>query len=204
MLKEQTNLVSAITGGCVSFTNMTQQSNPTSNSSFSSSQTQCVPNMRGNDIDSLSEQLGKNLSQISNVQTLIETSLNTTLLPEAKHLQTDVFFWEPLILHIFLFVISGAMLFTALMGSSQKRRYKALLAFTAGLGAFAQGSTLVIAIGSLQALNAALGTDKSHSDQETNHDYYISRGLFLDCAQAVLAASTALFYLFMGVLFVRR
>ena len=151
--------------------------------------------MRGSDVDALTEELGKNL---------INTSLTTTLLPEAKRLQTDVFFWEPLIIHIFLFITSGAMLFTAAVSASEKRRYKAMLVFAAGLGAIAQGLALVVAIGSLQALNAVLGEDGSRIGLEVGGGYTISRGRSLDCTQAILAATTALFYLSMGVLFVMR
>ena len=196
-----------LTGGCVSVSNTTQQSNSSFNNSSSSLQTQCVPNMRGNDVDALSEQLGEqlgNLSQVSGAQGLITTSLKTTLLPEAKHLQNDVFFWEPLIVHIVLFVLSGAMLFVALMASSQKRRYKAVLAFAAGLEAFAQGLALVIVIGSLQALNATLGGDGSQIEQDISSSHNVSRGRLLDRIQAVLAVFTALSYLFMGGLFVIR
>lgn len=159
--------------------------------------------MRDDDPEDLSEQFSKNLDLVPDAQDFVQKSLNVTV-AQAKHLQQDVFFWEPPVLYIPFFVISGIILFVALMSSSHKRRYKTVLVIATILGAFSLALALVVAIGSLQGLNAVLGGAKSQEEQTLGDGIYISRASLLDQVQAGLAASTALFYVCMGILYARR
>ncbi|KAI4860378.1 hypothetical protein F4820DRAFT_436965 [Hypoxylon rubiginosum] len=187
-------------GGCVSFADTTGAQ---SDNSSSNQQTYCIPNMRDDDPEDLSEQFSKNLDLVPDAQDFVQKSLNVTV-AQAKHLQQDVFFWEPPVLYIPFFVISGIILFVALMSSSHKRRYKTVLVIATILGAFSLALALVVAIGSLQGLNAVLGGAKSQEEQTLGDGIYISRASLLDQVQAGLAASTALFYVCMGILYARR
>jgi len=159
--------------------------------------------MRTEDVDDLNEEFWENLDLTTEAQEYVKMTLNTTL-PVVKHLQEDVFFWMPPVVHFILFVISGIMLLTALTGASSKRRYKTVLMVATLLGAFSISLALVTAIGSLQGLNSILDGAKSKSEQLIGSNIYLSRANRLDHVQASLAAIAALFYISMGILFVRR
>lgn len=74
--------------------------------------------MRGKYQGDLSEDLWGPLDLNSSAtQSSVQFFLNTTL-PQAKHLQENVFFWPPPLLHFILFFITGIMLFVARTGTS--------------------------------------------------------------------------------------
>ncbi|XXH05567.1 hypothetical protein Hte_011999 [Hypoxylon texense] len=190
-------------GGCVSFADATQVPEADSSNSSSNLQTYCISNMRDDDPEDLSKELLRNLDLAQDAQDFVQKTLNATV-PQAQHLQQDVFFWEPPVLFLVLFVVSGIMLFVALMSSSPHRRYKIVLVIATILSAFSLALALVVAVGSLQGLNAVLGGAKSQEEQTLGDDIYISRAGSLDHVQAGLAAWTALFYIFMGIFYVKR
>lgn len=159
--------------------------------------------MRNEDLDDLSEELWEDLKLSTNALNAVKDSLNATL-PLARHLQTDIFLWEPIALHPVFFFISSIMLFVALMSSSYKRRYKAVLYIASVFSAFALAFAFVIAIGSLEALNAIFDGNKSSSQKALGDGITIRRGKNLDYCQSGLVAATALFYVVLGFLFVRR
>ncbi|EAU36840.1 predicted protein [Aspergillus terreus NIH2624] len=190
-------------GGCVSVTELTEASYTGRNSSTQTS-THCVSNLRRKNLDDLSEDLWEPLKlNSSTIQSSLQTFLNTTL-PQAKHLQENVFFCEPPLVHLLLFFVTGIMLFVAITGTSRKRSYRAMLVTAIALSAFSLALALVTVLGSLQSMNALLNTSASGAQRALGDSLYISRGKAMQGVQGALVAIVAVFYLAMGVLFVRR
>ncbi|GIJ85590.1 hypothetical protein Asppvi_004449 [Aspergillus pseudoviridinutans] len=190
-------------GGCLSATEAAKVSSPHGNSSAQTS-THCVSNMRRKDLDNLSEDLWEPLAlNSSGAQSHVRSFLNTTL-PQAKHLQENVFFCEPPLVHVLLFFTSGIMLLVARTGTSRKKSYKAMLVIAITLSAFSLALALVTALGSLQGMNALLNASASGEQRDLGNSLYISRGKIIQAIQGALAGIVAVFYVSMGVLFVQR
>jgi hypothetical protein len=184
-------------GGCLSVANQT------GNELSTEEQKHCVANMRSKDLDDLGEEFWEDLSLSEAAQAQVKISLNATL-SQAVRLQKEVFPWASVVLQPVLFVISGTMMFVALTASSHKQSYKAVLLLASLLGAFAIALSFVVAVGSGQALNALLNGDDSKTEQMISEGIAMKRHSTLRYCQAVGAASTAIFYITIGVLFVRR
>ncbi|KAF4770602.1 hypothetical protein HAV15_012998 [Penicillium sp. str.  len=203
-----TNATSAISlrvgyfGGCVSVTEGADAYSPDGNSTRTS--TNCVSNMRRDDLEDLSEDLWEPLHLDSgSTQADVQSFLNTTL-PQAKHLQEDVFFFEPPLVHILLFFISGIMLLVARTGTSRKKSYKAMMVIALSLSAFALALALVTVLGSLQGMNALLNSSSSGQQRDLGDSLYISRDKGMLGLQGALVGIVVVFYVSMGVLFVQR
>ncbi|KAL4807632.1 hypothetical protein BDV18DRAFT_158848 [Aspergillus unguis] len=192
-------------GGCVSVTSDDEQSASTNSSS---SKTICVGNMRTKDIEDLAESFAEDLTEEFSVSLGLDTlqsTLNNTLLPRAKNMQSNVFFWPPPLLHLVFFVITGIMLFVIrIAGSSQKRAYKGMVVFTIVLCGFTLSLALVSVLGALQGLNALLDGSVSKDESDLGDGLYIHRGELMHGLQAAVVAVAALFYVLMGALFVLR
>jgi hypothetical protein len=184
-------------GGCLSVANQTGNELPTDE------QKHCVANMRSKDLDDLSEEFWEDLPLSEAARAQVKISLNA-MLPQVVRLQKEVFPWEPVVLQPVLFVISSTMLFVALTASSQKQSYKAVLLLASLLGSFAIALSFVVAVGSGQALNALLNGDDSKTERMIYKGITMNRHSKLRYCQAIGAASTAIFYVSIGVLFVRR
>ncbi|CAN9091694.1 unnamed protein product [Alternaria alternata] len=184
-------------GGCLSVDNQT------GNEPSTDEQKHCVANMRRKDLDDLSEELWEDLPLSDAAQSQVKISLNATL-SQAVRLQREVFPWASVVLQPVLFVISGTMLFVALTASSHKKSYKAVLLLASLLGAFSIALSFVVAVGSGQALNALLDGDDTKTERMISEGIAIKRNSTLRYCQAVGAAATAIFYISIGVLFVRR
>ncbi|KAJ5160605.1 uncharacterized protein N7482_007609 [Penicillium canariense] len=190
-------------GGCVSVTEVAEASSTNGNSSAKTS-THCVLTMRRKNLVDLSEDLWEPLHlNSSTAQSNVQAFLNTTL-PQAKHLQQNVFFCEPPILHLILFFSTGIMLFVARTGTSRKRSYKTMLVTAIALSAFSLALALVTVLGSLQGMNALLNTSSSGEQRDLGDSLYISRGKPMQGVQGALVGIVAVFYLTMGALFVQR
>jgi hypothetical protein len=190
-------------GGCVSVTKAAEISSRNGNSSTQTF-THCIPNMRRKDLNDLSKDLWEPLYLNSSVaESDVQSFLNTTL-PQAKHLQQNVFFCEPPLLHILLFFITGIMLLVARTGTSRKRSYKAMLVTAITLSAFSLALVLVTCLGSLQGMNALLNTSASGNEKNLGVSQYISRGKAMQGLQGALVGVVAVFYVTMGALFVQR
>jgi uncharacterized protein YidB (DUF937 family) len=96
------------------------------------------------------------------------------------------------------------MLFVARTGTSRKRSYKAMLVTAITLSAFSLALALVTVLGSLQSMNALLNTSASGEQRDLGGSLYISRGKAMQGVQGALVGIVAVFYLTMGVVFVRR
>lgn len=160
-------------------------------------------NMRATDPDDLSEEFWEDLVLTDGTQTQLKETLNK-MLPLARHLQADVFYWYPPVLHFVFFFISSLMLFVSLASSSYKRRYKSVLVLAALFGAFALALAFVTAIGSLQALNVLVNGGKSKNAERFDGDIFIHRADWLDHLQAAQVSVVAVFYVVMGIMFVKR
>ncbi|GAQ08530.1 hypothetical protein ALT_5851 [Aspergillus lentulus] len=179
-------------GGCLSVTEAAGVSSPNGNSSAQTS-THCVSNMRRKDLDNLSEDLWEPLALgSSGARSNVQSFLNTTL-PQAKHLQENVFFCEPPLVHILLFFVSGIMLLVARTGTSRKKSYKAMLVIAITLSAFSLALALVTVLGSLQGMNALLNTSASGELRDLGDSLYISRGKTIQAIQGALAGIVAVF-----------
>ncbi|GFF39879.1 hypothetical protein IFM58399_05733 [Aspergillus lentulus] len=190
-------------GGCLSVTEAAGVSSPNGSSSAQTS-IHCVSNMRRKDLDNLSEDLWEPLALgSSGARSNVQSFLNTTL-PQAKHLQENVFFCEPPLVHILLFFVSGIMLLVARTGTSRKKSYKAMLVIAITLSAFSLALALVTVLGSLQGMNALLNISASGELRDLGDSLYISRGKTIQAIQGALAGIVAVFYVSMGVLFVQR
>lgn len=130
--------------------------------------------MRRDDLEELSEDLWEPLHLISGTQANVQSFLNATL-PQAKHLQENVFFFQPPLIHILLFFISGIMLLVARTGTSRKKSYKAMLVIALTLSAFALALALVTILGSLQGMNALLNSSSSGQQRDLGDSLYMSR-----------------------------
>lgn len=160
--------------------------------------------MRRNDLSDLSKDLWVPLHlNSSTLESGVQSFLNTTL-PQAKHLQENVFFCEPPLLHVLLLFITGIMLLVARTGTSKKRSYKAMLVTAITLSAFSLALALVTVLGSLQGMNALLNTSASGNEKNIGNSLYISRGKAMQGLQGALVGVVAVFYVTMGALFVQR
>ncbi|KAJ5800998.1 uncharacterized protein N7518_003066 [Penicillium psychrosexuale] len=190
-------------GGCLSVTDAAAVSSSDGNSSAQTF-TNCVSNMRRKDLDDLSEDLWEHLDhEVSGAQSDVQTFLNTTL-PQFKHLQNDVFFCEPPLVHALLFFISGIMLLVARTGTSKRKSYKAMLVIAITFSAFSLALALVTVLGTLQGMNALLDTSSSGEQRDLGDSLYISRGKRMLGYQGALTGIVGVFYISMGVLFVQR
>jgi hypothetical protein len=155
-------------------------------------------------MDDLSESLWEPLHlNSSRTQSDVKSFLNTTL-PQAKHLQEDVFFCEPPLIHLILLFVTGIMLFVARTGASRKKSYKVMLVIAVTLSAFSLGLALVTVIGSLQGMNALLNSSASDQQRGIGDSMYISRGKTIQGIQGALVGIVAVFYVSMGAIFVQR
>ncbi|KAJ5520074.1 hypothetical protein N7463_000527 [Penicillium fimorum] len=189
-------------GGCVSVTEGADAYSADGNSTQTS--TNCVSNMRRDDLEELSEDLWEPLHLDSgSTQANVQSFLNTTL-PQAKHLQEDIFFFEPPLIHILLFFISGIMLLVARTGTSRKKSYKAMMVIALSFSAFALALALVTVLGSLQGMNALLNSSSSGQQRDLGDSLYISRNRTMLGLQGALVGIVVVFYVSMGVLFVQR
>ncbi|KAI2698343.1 hypothetical protein DTO013E5_1809 [Penicillium roqueforti] len=190
-------------GGCLSVTDAAAVSSSDGNSSAQTF-TNCVSNMRRKDLDDLSEELWEHLDhEVSSAQSDVQTFLNTTL-PQFKHLQDDVFFCEPPLVHALLFFISGIMLLVARTGTSRKKSYKAMLVIAITFSAFSLALALVTVLGTLQGMNALLDASSSGEQRDLGDSLYLSRGKRMLGYQGALTGIVGVFYISMGVLFVQR
>ncbi|CAI7628857.1 unnamed protein product [Penicillium glandicola] len=189
-------------GGCVSITEAAEITSDGNSSTHT--YTSCVTNMHRSDLNELSEDLWEPLKLNSSAALSdVQSFLNTTI-PQAKHLQDNVFFYQPPLIHVLLFFISGIMLLVARTGASQRKSYKATIVISAALSAFALALALVTALGSLQGLNALLNSSVSGDEMDLGDSFYISRGKRLEELQWALVGVVTVFYLLMGTLFVQR
>jgi hypothetical protein len=160
--------------------------------------------MRRKDREELSEDLWEPLDLASSsTQSDVQSFLNTTL-PQAKHLQENVFFFQPPLIHVVLFFVSGIMLLVARTGTSRKKSYKAMLVIAITLSAFSLALALVTVLGSLQGLNALLNSSASGEQKDLGNSLYISRGKNMQGLQGALVGIVVVFYVIMGALFVQR
>ncbi|KAJ5210813.1 hypothetical protein N7472_000952 [Penicillium cf. griseofulvum] len=190
-------------GGCVSVTEAAATYSPDGNSSAQTS-THCVTNMRSKDLDELSEDLWEPLDLASSsTQSDVQSFLNTTL-PQAKHLQENVFFFQPPLIHVLLFFVTGIMLLVARTGTSGKKSYKAMLLIAITLSAFSLALALVTVLGSLQGMNALLNSSASGEQRDLGDSLYMSRGKNIQGLQGALVGIVVVFYVMMGALFVQR
>lgn len=188
-------------GGCVSMSETlgSRGDRTTSNNA----QSHCVANMRTPDIDDLSEEFLENLNLTNNAKAQLQNALNMTL-PIAKHLQSDVFNWEPPVLAFVLFVLGSCILCGAVGGSSRRRGYKIILLVALVLSTFSLALAMLADIGSLQALNAILDGNRSINSSLLSSDVAIQRGNRQQGLQHGFLALIILFYLTMGITFVQR
>ncbi|KAJ5428364.1 hypothetical protein N7445_009818 [Penicillium cf. griseofulvum] len=190
-------------GGCVSVTEAAATYSPDGNSSAQTS-THCVTNMRSKDLDELSEDLWEPLDLASSsTQSDVQSFLSTTL-PQAKHLQENVFFFQPPLIHVLLFFVTGIMLLVARTGTSGKKSYKAMLLIAITLSAFSLALALVTVLGSLQGMNALLNSSASGEQRDLGDSLYMSRGKNIQGLQGALVGIVVVFYVMMGALFVQR
>jgi hypothetical protein len=160
--------------------------------------------MRRDDLEELSEDLWEPLHLVSDsTQADVQSFLNTTL-PQAKHLQEDVFFFQPPLIQILLFLISGSMLLVARTCTSRKKSYKAMMVIALTLSAFALALALVTILGSLQGMNALLNSSSSGQQRDLGDSLYISRDKGMLGLQGALAGNVVVYHVSMGVLFVQR
>ncbi|XXG98087.1 hypothetical protein Hte_004406 [Hypoxylon texense] len=188
-------------GGCV-ITSAPPSGEGTDNSS-NGTQSHCIMNMRASEIDDLNQEFREKLNVKDDPNKNLEDILNE-MLPVARHLQTDVFNWEPPLVSFLLFIISGIMLLVAVTAASPKRRYKATVLASVLFSSFAIALTLVADIGSRQAANALLGGDMTKFSQPLGGDISVQRTDLQYIIQDASAACTTLFYMILGVIFVRR
>ncbi|CAG7941790.1 unnamed protein product [Penicillium nalgiovense] len=189
--------------GCVSVTEAAETYSPDGNPSTQTS-THCVTNMRSKDLDELSEDLWEPLDLASpSTQSDVQSFLNTAL-PQAKHLQENVFFFQPPLIHVLLFFVTGIMLLVARTGTSGKKSYKAMLLIAITLSAFSLALALVTVLGSLQGMNALLDSSASGEQRDLGDSLYMSRGKNIQGLQGALVGIVVVFYVMMGALFVQR
>lgn len=160
-------------------------------------------NMRASDISDLNEEFREKLNVVDDPTESLEDVLSK-MLPVAQHLQADVFNWEPPLVSFLLFIISGIMLLVAVTAASPKRRYKATVLTSVLFSSFAIALALVTNIGSRQAANALLGGDMAEDSRLLDDDIFIQRTNLQYIIQDASAACTTLFYMILGVIFVRR
>ncbi|KAI1767822.1 hypothetical protein GGR53DRAFT_480829 [Hypoxylon sp. FL1150] len=194
----------ASTGGCVIIPNL-----PASNDSAPGGpQSHCIMNMRASDVPDLTQEFWEklNLDPNSDAKKNLEAALNK-MLPAAKNLQATVFNWEPPLVALLLFLVSSIMLLVGVTAVSPKRRYKATQLTAVLLGAFAIASALVTDVGSRQAANALLGGDPTLDSRVLGDGVFVQNEAGADLqyiVQDAAAACFALFYVILGVVFVRR
>ncbi|KAL2786907.1 hypothetical protein BJX66DRAFT_341693 [Aspergillus keveii] len=190
-------------GGCVT---VTQPDMTTSTGGNRSSRiaTHCLASLRDQDLADVSESLWEGLDLNSrSTSEYVQDQLNTTL-PIVDHLQDDVFHWPVPVIHVVLFMLSGAMLFVACAGSSRRRAWKGLLVLVLALSAFSLALSLATVLSTLSSMNAILEGSLSRDDLEIADGLYLSRGTTLQAMQTGLVVIVTLFYVFMGVLFAQR
>ncbi|KAL5334864.1 hypothetical protein BJX70DRAFT_344315 [Aspergillus crustosus] len=203
-------------GGCVSTSTERQTG---SRNTSSSTSTHCITNLRTKDVDDIAELYTENLP--NRFQSQLTPFLNTAL-PLAKDLQSTVFYWQLPVLHYAFLILSSLILWVALMSSSQKRRYKFILFLGGVLSAFTLALALIMGIGSLQAMNAldllagsgSGSTSNTNSNSNPNSDSEViltlGDGITLHEAhrlanvQYAQAGVVGLFYILLGIMFVRR
>ncbi|KAI0160891.1 hypothetical protein GGR52DRAFT_576305 [Hypoxylon sp. FL1284] len=184
-------------GGCVLMTGLP----PPAAGADSGAQSYCVVNMRASSADDLSQEFREKLGLSDSPQAALAAALAA-----AKHLQADVFAWEPPLVAVLLVVVSSLMLVVALTAASPRRRYKATLLVSALLGGLAVALALTTDIGSRQAANALLGGGAA----ATVAPLVLGDGILVQrtdlqyVVQDASAACTILLYVILGVLFVRR
>ncbi|KAL4878293.1 hypothetical protein BJY04DRAFT_113824 [Aspergillus karnatakaensis] len=201
-------------GGCIT---TTETSSSSSDSNSNSTQTHCITNLRTKSAPDIAELYTENLPSQSLPQ--LTQFLNTTI-PLIQDLQDSVFYYQLPVLHYALLILSSLILWVALMSSSQKRRYKFTLFLAAVFSAIALGLALLMGVGSLQAMNAlevlasesgsGINSGNDSSDDDNNLVLDIGNGITFHGAhrlanvQYAQAAVVGLFYILLGLMFVRR
>ena len=197
-----------ISGGCVSVTGIQGQGSPiagVSTDNQTADVQHCVPNLRDKDIEDLAEEMTEDLNLTESGRTLVEHSLNGTLLPLARHVQVDLFPWGPPVAYFALFILATVVMLTSIASFSHRRSYKAVLLFAILVAALSLGLAFSMAIGFPRVLNAVMdGTSDTITVPGGDNSVYITRGRILGQLLAGLTAVTALFYLFIGVAIIRR
>ncbi|KAI1774902.1 hypothetical protein F4818DRAFT_441725 [Hypoxylon cercidicola] len=188
-------------GGCVMMSTLPSPAGP--DDASNELQSHCVMNMRASDVDDLNEEFWEKLNLVDDPKAQLQDALDG-MLPVAKHLQADVFNWEPPLVSFLLFIVSSIMLLVGATAASQKRRYKATLLTSVLFSAFAVALALVTDIGSRQAANALLNGDMTVDSQALGDDMFIQRTGLQYIIQDASAACTILFYMILGIIFVRR
>ncbi|KAF3479707.1 uncharacterized protein GIQ15_06683 [Arthroderma uncinatum] len=189
-------------GGCMSISRAPVADAGASGSSSTRRAVYCIKNMHTEAAADLSESFQEHLNVTGDMLAFTNSFLSIAIL-HVKHLQENVFFYEPVAIQVALLGVSGLMLFAAVGAPSHRRGYKGVVALAIFLATFAIALGLVIAIGSIQAMNAVLGGGRPINEKLFNDSIVISRGSRLDGLQGALAATTTLFYVLIGMLFVR-
>lgn len=167
--------------------------------------------MRTTDPRNLGEELSDDLQLPAAVQAAVQDALNATL-PYATQLQNQAFFYLPPVLQPVFFSFSGAILFVAATAEpSHRPGYKISVLAGAILGAFGLGLALVEVVGFTQAFNALLlpagvsgGSEAKVVGLASKDPVCIRRGGLVVGLQTGLAVVVAIFYVFIGVMFVRN
>ncbi|KAI0383584.1 hypothetical protein F5Y04DRAFT_278765 [Hypomontagnella monticulosa] len=170
-------------GGCVSI-----PSSP-------SSSPYCITSMRDMSPEDLSEEFEE--------KTGASGEALGKIIPIAKHLQDDVFYWEAPVLSTVFFSISGIMLFVTLTASSNKLSYKFVVLLALVFSTISIALAFVASIGSQQALNALLKGTTHAKSAALSDGISIDRGRTQQILSDVFVASVTIYYAVTGVLFVR-
>ncbi|KAK8108942.1 hypothetical protein PG984_014743 [Apiospora sp. TS-2023a] len=205
------NLTVGYFGGCLSVANLTHPvgtNNETNNGTKGDPLTHCVTNMRTTDPEDLGRELSEDLHLPADIQASVQDALNATV-PYATQLQKQAFFWPPPVLQTVAFSFSGTILFVASTAEpSHRPGYKVSVLVGAILGAFGVGLALTEAVGLTQAFNGLLlsagGPGAEVPGLASKNPAYIQRGDLVSRMQTGLAVVSALFYVFIGVMFVRN
>ena len=171
-----------------------------SNGSGIEAETRCIRNMYAHDEDDLPEELSEELKNPSSDD--IGNFLNDTL-HQARHLQTEVFHYTVPLVQLVLFILGGAMLFTASTNIAPRKSYRYLLVLAFLLIVFAMGLMFATAFGSLQALHGLVNEEDSQLPSwaiNNNNDsiHFADRLYSIQVAQAVMVIS---FAISMGLMF---
>lgn len=171
-----------------------------SNASDVDSEIHCIMNMYAYDENDLLEELVEEFD--SSTSAVITGFLNETL-PQARHLQKDVFHFAAPVIQLVLLVLGGAMLFTACTNVAPKRSYRYLLVLAFLFIVFSMGLMFSTAFGSLQALHGLVNEQDSELPNWTMNDtgdsIHFADGIYkLQVAQAV---TVILFAICMGLMF---
>ncbi|OTA85834.1 hypothetical protein M434DRAFT_400058 [Hypoxylon sp. CO27-5] len=186
-------------GGCVSMLTSTLPSNAGNSSSSNNSMSYCVLNMRYKNDDDLKEEFWEKLNVTGSTRTELQDSLNQTV-PITKHLQADVFTWDPPVLSYVFFIISSVILLFAMTHSARNPRFGLILLLVAVIfSSFALALALVATVGSLQAVNALVDGGTSTYAKDLGDGLFIERGNTQQVIQDLFVFFITLFYFIAGV-----